>query len=208
MTTATTRIGIVLGSTRPGRLGPQVAEWVRETAAVHTTGVEFEIVDIADYGLPLLDEPVPALMGAGTNPHTVRWSEKIRSLDGFLFVTPEYNRRAPSSLVNAMDYLYPEWTNKVVGYVGYGAHGALQAVDSLRAVAAAFKLADIGPEQVTLTLAADFVNFQELKARPEQEEMLRKLLDELLAWTGALAPLRVAGAARAAEAVEPVPVAA
>src|SRR5690349_12307731 len=101
------RIGIIIGSTRPGRNGDQVAQWVRDLAVEHAGDVaDFELVDLKDYALPLLDEPVPARMAPGRRPHTQRWAERIGSCDAFIVVTPEYNTAPPAALTNAIDYLY------------------------------------------------------------------------------------------------------
>ncbi|MCX4093675.1 NADPH-dependent FMN reductase [Nocardia sp. alder85J] len=187
-----TTIGIIIGSTRPGRQGEGVARWVRELATAHAgNAAHFELVDLLDHRLPLLDEPVPAARAAGTHPHTRRWAERIGACDAFVFVTPEYNTSAPAALTNAIDYLLPEWAGKPVGYVGYGVYGAVMAIHTLRAQAGALRMADIGP-QVALTLAEDFVNFAEFRPRELQTARLRELLDELLAWEQALGTLRVA----------------
>lgn len=106
-----TRIGIILGSTRPNRNGEQVAKWVYDIAAGRTDA-EFELVDLRDYPLPHLDEPLPPTMGQYQNDHTKQWAEKIASFDGFVFVTPEYNHSTSGVLKNAIDYLYTEWNNK------------------------------------------------------------------------------------------------
>ena len=130
-----TRIAIIVGSTRPNRLAPQVAEWVHEHAQQHG-GAEFELVDIADQNLPLLDEPMPPAMGQYSKDHTKAWAEKIASYDGFIFVTPEYNHSVPAALKNAVDFLYAEWNNKAIGFVSYGSAGGTRAVEAWRLVAA------------------------------------------------------------------------
>jgi NAD(P)H-dependent FMN reductase len=187
-----TRIGIIVGSTRPGRKGEQVAAWVQELATRHA-GDEalFDVLDLKEFELPLLDEPVPALVAPGGRPHTVRWAERVGSCDAFVFVTPEYNSGAPASLRNAVDYLYEEWTRKPVAYVGYGVHGAVMAVQELRAQAGKLQMADIGP-QVALTLREDFVDFTEFKPQESRTQEAQRLVDELLAWNTALATLRAA----------------
>src|SRR3546814_19357959 len=107
-------IAIIVGSTRPGRLGAAVAEWVNQVAS-RRTDAEFEIVDIADFALPLLDEPLPASMGQYANEHTKVWAAKIAPFDGFVFVAPEYNHGISGALKNAIDYLSGEWHNKEIG---------------------------------------------------------------------------------------------
>ncbi|MBW8484336.1 NADPH-dependent FMN reductase [Actinomadura parmotrematis] len=184
------RIGIVIGSTRPGRNGEQVARWVHDTATDHASGATtFELIDLADHALPLLDEPVPAAQAPGGHPHTRRWAERIGACDAYIFVTPEYNTAPPSSLTNAIDYLHGEWAYKPVAYVGYGIYGAVMAVQKLRAQAGVLRMADIAP-QVALTLTEDFTNYTDFRPRPHHTPQLHALLDELLTWTQALAPLR------------------
>jgi NAD(P)H-dependent FMN reductase len=191
------RTGVIIGSTRPGRNGDQVARWVRDLAAEHAGGAgEFELVDLKDHALPLLDEAVPARVAPGRRPHTVRWAERIGSFDAFIVVTPEYNAAPPPALTNAIDYLYEEWGGKPVGYVGYGIFGAALAVRSLRAQAGLLRMADIGP-QVALSLREDFVDLTEFRPREPHAAGVRALVDELLAWARALAPLRAASRAAA-----------
>src|SRR5437899_2965220 len=105
------RIGIIIGSTRPGRKGEAVAKWVYEIAQKRSDA-EFELVDIKDFNLPLLDEPVSPTMGQYSKPHTRVWAAKIGSFDGYVFVTPEYNHGISGALKNAIDFLYHEWVNK------------------------------------------------------------------------------------------------
>ena len=105
-----TRIAIIVGSTRPNRNAPAVADWVYKNAQ-DRTDAEFELVDIADYDLPLLDEPNPPAMGQYENEHTKKWAEKIASFDGYIFVTPEYNHSVPGAIKNAVEEL---WNVRVV----------------------------------------------------------------------------------------------
>ncbi|MEU6322494.1 NAD(P)H-dependent oxidoreductase [Streptomyces sp. NPDC047009] len=183
-----TKIGIILGSTRPGRNGEAVARWVHEIAD-RRSDAEFELVDLADYKLPLLDEAYPPSMGQYTQPHTQAWADKIASLDGFVIVTPEYNRSVPGALKNALDFLYAEWNNKAVGFVSYGGNGGTRAVEHLRGVAGELQMADVR-SQVALSLFADFENFSVFKPLDVQHDTLVTTLDQVIAWSKALAPLR------------------
>jgi NAD(P)H-dependent FMN reductase len=183
-----TRIGIILGSTRPNRNGGQVARWVRDVAA-QRTDASFELVDLRDYPLPHLDEPVPPSMGRYQNDHTKEWAAKIASFDGFVFVTPEYNHSTSGVLKNAIDYLYGEWNNKAAGFVSYGSVGGARAAEHLRLVAGELQLADVR-QQVTLSLATDFENYSVFKPGDYQVRQLTVLLDQVVAWSVALAPLR------------------
>ena len=151
-----TKIGIVVGSTRPGRKSEPVAEWVAELARKRDDA-QFELIDIADYDLPLLDEPYPPMMDQYTKPYTDVWAQKIASLDGFVFVTPEYNHSTSAALKNAIDFLYREWNNKAAGFVSYGTVGGIRAVEHLRVVLAEVQIATVR-DQVALSLRTDFEN--------------------------------------------------
>jgi NAD(P)H-dependent FMN reductase len=183
-----TRIGIILGSTRPNRNGEQVAAWVYDNAS-RRSDAEFELVDLRDYPLPHLDEPLPPSMGQYQNEHTRQWAEKVASFDGFVIVTPEYNHGTSGVLKNAIDYLYAEWNNKAVGFVSYGAVGGARAAEHLRLVAGELQMADVR-QQVTLSLLTDFENFSVLKPSDYHVAALSTLLDQVIAWSDALASLR------------------
>jgi NAD(P)H-dependent FMN reductase len=182
------RIAIIIGSTRPGRNGLAVAQWAHGIASTRTSA-EYELVDIADYNLPLFDEPVPPAMGPGTREHTRRWAAKIASFDGYVFVTPEYNHAPNAALKNALDFLFKEWNNKSAGFVGYGGTGAVRSVDIMRMICSNLELADVRA-QVSLTFAADFEKFTTFKPLPHQEKALAQVLDQVEAWAKALKPLR------------------
>jgi NAD(P)H-dependent FMN reductase len=184
-----TTIGIILGTTRPGRVGPQIAEWIQKTADAREDA-NFELVDIADYALPLFDEPRSPRMGAYEHDHTRAWAAKIAELDGFVFVTPEYNRSIPAALKNAIDFIYNEWNNKAAGFVGYGSNvSGARAVDHLRHIAGAVQLAAVHT-QVHLSLQSDFEQFTTFKPAERHEAALQQLLTEVITLTEALAPVR------------------
>lgn len=182
------KIGIIVGSTRPGRNGEAVARWVHEVAR-KKGGAEYELVDLADFNLPLLDEPVSPAMGKYSKEHTRRWAAKVASLDAFVFVTPEYNHGTSGALKNALDFLYREWNDKVAGFVGYGGAGGTRAVESLRLVMAELQIADVRA-QVALSLYTDFENFSTFKPDPRHEKSLHAMLDQVVAWGTALRGLR------------------
>ena len=182
------RIAVILGSTRPGRRGEQVARWVIGRAQ-RRTDAEFELIDLVDYPLPHLDEPLPPSMGQYRNPHTRDWAATISRFDGFVFVTPEYNHSTSGVLKNAIDYLYAEWNNKAMGVVSYGAVGGARAAEHLRLIAGELQMADVRTN-VALSLFADFENFTELAPGPHQVEALQTMLSQVIAWSQALAPLR------------------
>lgn len=182
------KIAIILGSTRPNRNGEAVAKWVYEIASKGGNST-FELVDLMDFGLPLLDEPIPASAGKYAKEHTKKWAEKIDSFDGFVFVTAEYNHGIPGALKNAIDFLYKEWNNKAAGFVSYGSAGGVRSVEHLRVVMAELMIADVRA-QVTLSLATDFVNNSEFKPDVKHDLEVSKMLDQVIAWSSALKNLR------------------
>jgi NAD(P)H-dependent FMN reductase len=186
------RIGIILGSTRPGRNGEQVAKWVLEIASARDDA-EYELVDLLDYPLPHLDEPIPPSLGQYQNEHTKAWADKIDSFDGYVMVTPEYNHSTSGVLKNAIDYLFGEWANKAVGFVSYGGAGGARAVEHLRLVAGELQMADVR-QQVALSLITEFENFSVFKPGDYNLAALNTMLDQVVAWSGALAPLRLSAA--------------
>jgi NAD(P)H-dependent FMN reductase len=190
-----TRIGIILGSTRPGRNGEAVAKWVYEVAS-DRIDAEFELIDLKDFNLPHLDEVMPPSLGQYSLPHTLEWASKIAQFDGYAFVTPEYNHSTSGALKNAIDFLYAEWNNKAAGFVSYGSAGGTRAVEHLRLVMAELQVADVRA-QVALSLFTDFENFSVFKPAEHQREAVNVMLTQLIAWSTALALLRQPVAARA-----------
>ena len=182
------KVGIILGSTRPGRNGEAVAKWVYAIAK-QRTDAEYELIDLKDYNLPLLDEPVPPSQGKYSKEHTKKWAAKIDAIDAFVFVTPEYNHSTSGALKNALDFLYKEWNNKAAGFVSYGSAGGTRAVEHLRLVMAELKIADVRA-QVMLSLSTDFENFSTFKPAPQHEKSVGTLLDQVVAWGGAMKTLR------------------
>ncbi len=130
-------------------------QYLEEELAKNREDADFKLIDIVYYNLPLLDEPIPPLIGQYTKDHTKRWAAKINSFDAFVFVTAEYNHGTPGALKNAIDFLFKEWNNKVAGSVSYGSAGDVRAVEQLRLVMAEVKVATIRA-QVQLSLYTDF----------------------------------------------------
>jgi NAD(P)H-dependent FMN reductase len=187
-------IAIILGSTRPGRIGEAVAHWAHGIAT-QRRDARFELIDLKDWNLPLLDEPVPPSLGKYQNEHTRRWARKIEGFDAFVFVTPEYNHGISAALKNAIDYLYKEWNNKAAGFVGYGSAGGVRSVESLRLVMGELQVADVRA-QVMLSLYTDFEAMKTFKPAPHHEQAMKTLLDQVIAWGGALKALREGSAAQ------------
>ncbi|MEV0719900.1 NAD(P)H-dependent oxidoreductase [Asanoa sp. NPDC050611] len=183
-------VAVVLASTRPGRKGKPVADWVLKHAT-QRRDAHFELVDLAEVNLPHLDEPVPPAAGRYVHDHTKSWAATVAGYDGFVFVTPEYNHSYPGVLKNALDRVYAEWNNKAAAFVSYGVDGGVRAVEALRPVMASLRLADVG-SQVALSMFHDFTEFTEFTPGEHQATSLTGTLDQLTAWSTALASLRAA----------------
>lgn len=184
------KIGIIIGSTRPGRVGDQVGKWVVEHAQAEN--VEFILYDLKDYALPNLDESVPTGAGKYELEHTKKWAAIIGPLDGFIFVTPEYNHSIPGSLKNALDFLGPEWHNKAAGIVSYGSVGGARAAEQLRLVLTELHVANVR-QQVMFNRILEFT--KEGLFTPNDGlhiPELVTLVDQTCSWARALKPLRPA----------------
>ena len=182
------KIGVILGSTRPGRNGKGVADWV----IAHTAdrpGATYELVDLADYPLPLLDEPAPASTQQYTKEHTKRWGDKVAEFDGYIFVSPEYNHSTSGVLKNALDFLNAEWNNKAAALVTYGSVGGARAAEHLRAILSELQVAHVR-QQMTFSLFTDFTDFTTFTPGPQHDDFLPVMLNQLEAWAGALKTLR------------------
>jgi NAD(P)H-dependent FMN reductase len=182
------KLAIILGTTRPGRIGEAVARWAFDLAK-RRKDAEFALVDIKDYNLPLLDEPVPPVMNQYSHEHTKAWSEKIDSFDAYVFVTAEYNHAIPGGLKNAIDYLYREWNNKAAGFVSYGSAGGVRAAEQLRLVMGELQIADVRT-QVALSLFTDFEDFTTFKPAQHHEKSINSMLDQVILWGNALKTIR------------------
>lgn len=186
------KIGIILGSTRPNRNGAQIAQWVLATAAQRGDAA-FEPIDLRDHPLPHLDEPAPPMSGPSPNEHTRAWAERIAPFDGFVLVTPEYNSGVPGVLKNAIDHLFTQWNDKAVGFVSYGVAGGARSVVQLRTVCGTLGMADVA-SQVAISLLTDFENHTTFVPQAAHDAALHKTLDQVIAWSTALAPLRTTAA--------------
>ena len=181
-------IAVVLASTRPGRRGAAVADWVLEHAGGRTEAT-FELVDLAAIDLPQIDEPMPPAMGRYTLPHTREWAQTVAKYDGYLFITPEYNHSVPGPLKNALDRVYAEWHNKAAAFVSYGVDGGVRAVEALRPIMSALQIAPVSA-QVSLSMHHDFTNFTQFTPGPHQTTALDALFTQLIAWSTAMSTLR------------------
>lgn len=187
-------IKVIIGSTRPGRFGPTPAQWLMELTKEHPNAT-FELIDLKQVNLPLLDEPIPAWSSKYTQPHTKEWAKIINEADGFIVVTAEYNHGIPAALKNAIDYLAPEWRYKPISFVAYGAaSGGVRAVEHLRMAAANLNMFDLR-EIVT------FKNYWEqldkkgnLQPTDEQLTNAHKVISDTIFWATQLKNARKAWA--------------
>ncbi len=189
----TVRIGVIVGSTRPGRKALDVARWVHALGN-DRTDAEFELVDIADFNLPNFDESgVPSFGGGYEKPHTIAWAAEIARFDGFIFVTPEYNHSVPGALKNAIDFLNPEWNNKAAAFVSYGGSaGGARAIEHLRLILAEVQMATVRTN-IVLPFASEFApGLTDFTPGDYQLPFVSQMFDQVIAWSGALKQLRVA----------------
>lgn len=193
------KLNIVIASTRPGRVGPRIAEWFA-TQVPRGRGVEVQIVDLAATALPLLDEPHHPSEHRYLHEHTRRWSDSVASADAFVLVMPEYNVGYNAALKNALDYLYTEWHHKPVGYVSYGMTSAgLRAVEMLKPVLTSLKMVPVH-DAVSIALRTHLDPGGDLRPDQVMTDAARRMLTELEMLADALAVLRTTPAVDLAQA--------
>jgi NAD(P)H-dependent FMN reductase len=183
------RLNIIIGSTRPGRVGPTIAKWFEDFAREHG-GFEPVLVDLDQFRLPVYDEPNHPRTRKYEKEHTAAWSDSVAAADAFVFVTPEYNFFAPPSLINAIDFVYHEWGYKPAGILSYGGvSGGLRAAQVLRHMLTSVKVMPI-PEGVMVHVRQSIDETGKFTPNDMVQGTARTMLDELLRWAGALKPLR------------------
>ncbi len=172
------KFGIILGSTREGRVSPQVGEYIKEIASKRSEH-EFEIVDVKSFDLPFM----------GTASPNLKWNEKIEELDGYIFIAQEYNHGFSASLKNAVDSAREEWFNKAAGIISYGSGGGIRAAEHLRVVLAEQKVATVRTNPA-FNLFTDFENFTAFKPGEHMAMGVNDMLDELISWSKAFKTIR------------------
>lgn len=184
------RLHVVVCSTRPGRIGPSVARWFHELIASHGE-FDAKLVDLADFNLPVYDEPIHPAKQNYQNAHTKAWSESVAAADAYIFVMPEYNYFPPPSLVNALDYVYREWNYKPCGFVSYGgASGGLRAVQAAKLHITTLKMMPM-VEGVMVPMVASLIDEAGVfQSNHLIDTSAVTLLDELLRWTLGLKAMR------------------
>jgi len=184
-------IKILIGSTRPQRFGPAFGSWIASEAAAfaeaNPASPRFELVDLADLGLPLLDEPAPASLKKYSQEHTKRWSKIVDEADGFLFLVPEYNHGISGALKNAIDYLFYEWNYKPAAFASYGSiAGGARAVEQLREVCGELKMYDLRESVPVPNYWNQLDATGAFVPNDEQKKAAQAMLTQLAYWTNAM----------------------
>lgn len=185
------KLQTIICSTRPGRVGASVARWFHDFATEHG-GFDAQLIDLADFDLPVYDEPVHPRMQQYEHEHTKRWSESVAAADAYVFVAPEYNYSPTPALVNALDYVYNEWNYKPCAFVSYGGvSGGLRAAQMARLQVTTLKMMPI-PQGVTVPMVSSHIdeNSGHFTSNELIDDSAQTVLDELLRWAEALQPLR------------------
>ncbi|SHI01191.1 NADPH-dependent FMN reductase [Pollutimonas bauzanensis] len=187
------KLQVIICSTRPGRVGPSVARWFNEVAARHA-GFDTTLIDLADFNLPLYDEPLHPRLQKYENEHTKKWSASVSSADAYVFVTPEYNYCPPPAFGNSLNYLYNEWNYKPCGFVSYGGvSGGMRAVQLEKQLVTTLKMMPM-VEGVAVPMVATLLDEnRNFKSNELIDNSAQAMLDELYKWAQALKPMRAPG---------------
>lgn len=183
------KIGVILGSTRKGRNGEAVAKWIYQFAEKRRDGITYEWVDLADYDLPFLGSELSGDRQLAADSAIRAWSQRMSELDGYIFVTPEYNHATSGVLKNALDYVNSEVNNKACGFVGYGGLGGARAIENLRLIVGELQIADVRTA-VTFSLMTDFEHMTLFRPADYHEMNANEMLDQLINWSTALKSMR------------------
>lgn len=191
MSHAKPKIGVVISTTREGRFGDKPAKWIAGLAA-RRGDLDVEIIDLVDYPMPFFEEATSPAYAPPANAVARKWAAKVDSLDGFIFVTAEYNRAPTAVLKNALDYAYREFNRKPAAYVGYGGVGAARAVEQLRLINVELQMA---PTRTGVHIGGgDFMGLwrggKSFEEMPHLAQSAETMLDELAWWTKALKAAR------------------
>jgi NAD(P)H-dependent FMN reductase len=201
MPQAKPKIGIIISTTREGRFGDKPAWWIYELAAKRGD-FDVELIDLRDFPMPFFAEAVSPAYAPPSDEVARRWAAKVNSLDGFIFVTAEYNRGVPAVLKNALDYAYREFNRKPAAYVGYGGVGAARAIEHLRLINVELQMA---PVRSGVHIAGgDFMGLwrggRTFEEMPHLAQSAETMLNELAWWAKALKVARDGLADRQSEA--------
>lgn len=186
------KLQIVIASTRPGRIGPVVADWVIDQAKAHG-GFDVEVTDLAELALPFLDEAAHPMLGTYEHEHTKRWSATVAGSDAFVFVIPEYNHSFTAPIKNALDFLNKEWAYKPVAFVSYGGiSGGMRAAAMLKQVVATLRMVPV-VDSVTIPMVRTMIDEQGLHPSEIVASSAKPMFDELLKLGTALSSVRATG---------------
>src|SRR6478736_5555000 len=187
------KLYVIIASTRPGRKGPAMANWIYNLAKTEGS-FETELIDLKEVNLPFMDEPNHPRLQKYEHEHTKAWSKKITAADAFIFVTPEYNHSYPAPLKNAIDFLHNEWGHKPVAFVSYGGVAAgTRSIQALKPIVAILKMMPI-TESINVPFFTKFIDDQGV-FKPEEglDKAATGMLKELLKWTEAMKLMREKG---------------
>ena len=194
------KIAIVIGSVRPNRFADHPAQWIKQLGDARSD-LDFEIVDLKDYPMPLFDEEVSPAWAPSKNEAAQRWQAKIAEFDGFVFTAAEYNHAPTAVLKNAFDYAYKGWNNKPAAFIGYGGGGGARAVEHLRMIAVEVEMAPIRTAvHLQWPVVVDVNGGKKLAAIDYLQDGAKGMLDQLAWWTNALKAAREKDAAQSAAA--------
>jgi NAD(P)H-dependent FMN reductase len=177
-------IQMIIGSVREGRRGRAIGEWAYQ-AAMARKDLSVELIDLKEWNFPMFNLAKPPIMGDYTDPLQQRWAEKIKKADGYLFICPEYNHSFPSSLKNALDYLYDEWGRKPASFIGYGPAGGIRAIEQLRLVLIELNMAPLSNALHLFQVHKKMENGRFL-GDDQDAANLHRMLDDLLWWSETL----------------------
>jgi NAD(P)H-dependent FMN reductase len=185
------KLEIIIASTRPGRVGLPIGQWVEAEATAHAGFTEVELVDLAEVNLPFMDEPNHPRLAQYTHQHTRDWSAKVAEADAFVFVTPEYNYGYTAPLKNAIDYLHHEWHYKPVGLVSYGGVAAgTRSAQMIKQVVTTLRMTPIF-EAVSIPFVSQFIDEEEnVVPNDVMIASAKAMFEELVRVSEALSPLR------------------
>jgi NAD(P)H-dependent FMN reductase len=181
------KIGIIISTTRPGRFADIPTNWLFNIAK-ERTDADFEIVDLRDYPMPFFEEKMALAYAPTQNEVALRWGKKVASLDGYIFVTAEYNHSIPAVLKNALDYLYSEIHRKPATFLGYGGTGAARAIEHLRNILAEVQVASL-KHTVHIGMIEALGIMREGKSMadyPYLDDFAKRMLDEIVWWANTL----------------------
>jgi NAD(P)H-dependent FMN reductase len=188
---AKSKIGIIVSSTRPGRFADIPVQWLGEIVRKRDDA-DFELVDLRDYPMPFFEEKRPLIYAPPENEVAIRWGAKMASLDGYIFVTPEYNHGITAVLKNALDYAYSEYNRKPATFVGYGGAGGARAIEQLRLVLAELQVASL--KHTVQIGAVEMIGIvrqgKSMTDYPYLADSAGPMLSEIVWWSNALRAAR------------------